>query len=124
MPTKELTQDYAFEIEFCERLIRRSPDDPTILELLAGYYTRAGSYQAGLELDEKLVKLAPENPVNHYNLACSLALLNRLDDAISSLRIAIELGYTDFNWMLEDEDLEPLRDYPPFLSLLREHGQI
>lgn len=88
--------------------------------MLANYYTAAGQIAEGLEVDEKIVRLSPANPTAHYNLACSLALSNRLEDAVSSLRTALNKGYTEFDWMLKDPDLRILHQDPLFRKLLNE----
>ena len=72
----------------------------------------------GLKMDRKLVRLLPDNATAHYNLACSLALSKRRSDAMSSLKRAVALGYTDFDWMTQDPDLEDLKDHPEFVRLL------
>jgi hypothetical protein len=56
----------------------------------------------------------------HYNLACSYALLKKVDPAIKALRKAIELGYCDFRYLREDHDLDAIRHDPRFRQLLRE----
>lgn len=113
-------EDLGFEIEFFENLSRRNPKDIRVLEVLAHYYTKAGQIGDGLRVDRRIVRHNPENPVAHYNLACSLALKNRKKEAVESLREAIERGYTDVEWMHQDEDLENLREFRPFLELIRE----
>jgi tetratricopeptide (TPR) repeat protein len=73
-----------------------------------------------LQIDRRLVQLRPTDALAHYNLACSYALLKKVDSAIKALRKAIELGYRDFRYMREDRDLDALRRDPRFRQLLRE----
>jgi Flp pilus assembly protein TadD len=82
--------------------------------------TLKGSYPQGLQIDRRLVQLRPNDPLAHYNLACSYSLLRRLDLAIRTLRHALELGYRDFRYMREDRDLDAIRHDPRFRQLLRE----
>lgn len=112
--------DHQFEIDFCRSILKQDPDDLVTMELLAGYCTRAGRIDEGLEWDRRIVQLDPENAVSHYNLACSLALKNRSDEAIDRLRVALEKGYRDLSWMLKDPDLATLHSNPGFSSLLAE----
>ena len=70
----------------------------------------------------KLVRLEPEDPTTHYNLACSLCLKGRKADAVKALRAALALGYKDFDWMKHDPDLNDLSDYSGFLKLLNDLG--
>jgi len=112
--------DYAFEIGFFENLSRRNPKDVRVLEPLAHYYTKSGKIADGLRVDRRIVRHDPENPLAHYNLACSLALKDRKKEAVESLREAVALGYADIAWMMQDEDLENLREFIPFLKFMRE----
>ena len=111
-------EDPAFEITFYESILRRDPSYTDVVEILGGLYTKVGRVSDGLKMDRKLVRLLPDNATAHYNLACSLALSKRRIDALRSLKQAVALGYTDFDWMTQDPDLEDLKDHPEFLKLL------
>ncbi|MEQ8765691.1 MAG: hypothetical protein RL885_17335, partial [Planctomycetota bacterium] len=56
----------------------------------------------------------------HYNLACIHALRSEVGPAIQELRLARENGFTDIGWLLEDRDLEKIRDDPRFRAFLEE----
>ena len=114
--------DYALELGFFESLHRRMPKDVRVASILAQLYTKTGQIDSGLKMDRKLVRLSPDDPVAHYNLACSLALKGRKADAVRTLRVALTFGYKDFHWMENDPDLSPLHDYPGFVKLIREVG--
>jgi len=107
-----------FEMGFFESLHRRMPKDIRVASILAHVYTKAGRIDSGLKMDRKLVRLDPEDPTAHYNLACSLCLKGRMTEAVKVLRDAVSLGYKDFNWMQHDPDLQGLTDHPAFLRLL------
>jgi predicted Zn-dependent protease len=114
-----MSREFDFEIAFCEGLLQRQPEDRAAMEMLASYYTRCGRIADGLALDERLVRLDPDNPTCHYNLACSLALTDRVDEALAALESAIGCGYQDFRWMAKDPDLRSLRRDRRFAALLR-----
>lgn len=115
-------EDYGFELSFFESLHKRLPKDQRVVSVLAQLYTRAGQIDSGLKMDRKLVRLTPDDPVNHYNLACSLALKGRKADAVQSLRDAVGLGYRDFQWLQHDPDLAGLKDYQGFHEFLQDLG--
>jgi tetratricopeptide (TPR) repeat protein len=115
---RQTKPDTEFDIQFYEGVHRRCRDYAEVVELLGGLYTKAGRIADGLKMDRKLVRLAPQNATAHYNLACSLALSKRRGDALRSLHKAVELGYTDLQWMLRDPDLESLKADPEFKELL------
>jgi tetratricopeptide (TPR) repeat protein len=116
---QESKRDIAFETNFFESVLRRDRNYPDVIEILGGLYTTQGRIEDGLKMDRKMVRLEPRNATAHYNLACSLALLKRSAKALDELKLAIELGYTDYDWMLHDKDLEGLRDNAKFQSLLK-----
>ena len=112
------TSDQEFEMTFFESVLKRSPDYTEIIEILGGLYTKHGRISDGLKMDRKLVRYLPENATAHYNLACSLALSKRKADALKSLRRAIELGYQDIEWLMQDSDLTALKEHPDFDAVI------
>ncbi len=123
--SKNKSSDPAFETAFFESVLRRNPDFSDVVELLGGLYTKQGRISDGLKMDRRLVRLQPQNPTAHYNLACSLALSKRKSEALQALKIAVELGYKDAEWLSQDPDLEVLQGHPEFQKLenrLRAHS--
>lgn len=118
MKQQNMPRKHEFEISFYENVLKRVPRDTEVIEILGDLYTRTGRIEEGLRMDRKLVRLLPDNPNAHYNLACSLALKKRKNEAISTLKKAISLGYQDFAWMAQDPDLENLKKYPDFQKLV------
>jgi tetratricopeptide (TPR) repeat protein len=108
-----------FEIKFYENLLKRNPNFVEVLVSLGDAYTRRGFYREGLEVDKRLAQLRPDDPIVHYNLACSLSLVGNNDDALKELKKAILLGYDDFSYILEDPDLENLRKTPAFKGFMQ-----
>lgn len=105
------------EISFLEGLVRRDPAYVDALQLLGDDYTQRGRFQDGLQVDQKLTELDPKNPLSYYNLACSLSLTGKLDDAARALDSALDLGYRDFKWMSRDPDLKALRKHEHYARL-------
>jgi len=50
----------------------------------------------------------------YYNLACAQSRQNKTSRCLASLSKAVESGYADFAWMLDDGDLEGARATEPF----------
>ena len=111
-----------FELEFYDLLLRRVPDFADALRAQASNLTAKGLLKEGLKVDQKLVQIRPSDPTAHYNLACRYALLRQPDLALTTLRKAVELGYRDFRYMVQDRDLDSVRKDPRFRELLREFG--
>ena len=112
--------DIDFEIRFYENILRESPDFIETMMALADLYTKKGLYREGLELDERLSHLRPEEPVIFYNLACSYSLLNDQYAALNAIRRAIELGYDDFEHLYNDKDLASLMADEQFRAYLKD----
>lgn len=104
----------AWEINFYEDILKRHPDYVEVLSLLGALYTRNKMYAEGLKVDQRLATLKEDDPIIHYNLACSYSLLNQADRAFVALDRAMELGYRDADHMDEDGDLNNIRADPRY----------
>lgn len=108
----------AFMARFLEVETQRRPENIDALAELGHVYTRQGRNHEGLSVDRKLVRLVPDNPTVHYNLACSLAILGQRDDALDALERSVALGYDDADYMRRDQDLEQVWGEPRFQELI------
>ena len=80
---------------------------------------RGGDTETMEETCRKGVKLLPDDPVWHYNLACSLAYFpKRIDEALDELETAIDLGFRDVEKIASDVDLKRLNQVPRFAELV------
>lgn len=113
-----MLEDLDFEISFYENLLKEHPNFLDALIALGDVYTKRGRYKEGLKVDLKLVKLKPDDPVFHYNLACSYSLLKDACLCLKTLKKAIYRGYNDFAFMEKDPDLEFIRKDPDYRELL------
>ena len=119
----EIDAQDAFEINFFENLLKKDSKNPETLELLGGLYSKYEMANQALRIDRRLARISPQNPRVWYNLACTLCLLGREREALDSLRRAIELGYDDRNWLMQDSDFSSLKNHPEFQSLVEACGQ-
>ena len=111
-------RDQHVELTFLEGVRARLPQFPAVIETLGCLYTEMGRYQDGLQADRDMVRLQPASPLAWYNLACSLSLTGQVNDAFQALEKAVALGYTDAEWMQEDDDFAPIRSDPRFGRIL------
>ena len=110
--------DEEFIVWFMEGVIEDYPYFLECLMYLGNAYTAMGEYEKGLQIDVRLVKLKPEDPLVHYNLACSYSLLGNIKKSLAALSKAIELGYDDIKHMEEDEDLDSLKNEKEYKALI------
>ncbi len=102
---KTTAGDPQFEVAFFENVLKHSPDFVEALAALAELYTKQGLYEKGLELDRRLARLRPDEPVVLYNLACSLSLVGDIAGAFAAVKAAFQSGYEDFAHLEKDRDL-------------------
>ncbi|MDR4506840.1 MAG: hypothetical protein MRJ65_01160 [Candidatus Brocadiaceae bacterium] len=113
-----------FTIWFFEGILEKNPNYVDCLMFLGNAYTSMGMYEKGLSIDQKLSRLKQDDPLIHYNLACSYALLKDIDAAFNALRKAIALGYNDIYHLERDKDLDLLRKdnrYRKLLDKIKNH---
>jgi len=113
------TLGLGFLVDLFEEELRLEPDRLDLLASLGELYTRVGRLADGLRIDRRLTELLPTDPIAHYNLACSLSLIGRVDLAFAALREAVALGYQDFEFLEKDGDLRHLRADPKFQAWFR-----
>ena len=116
-PARRSERDLDIEIGFLEGLVRRDPGFVEALQILGDDYTRRGRLAEGLDVDERLARLRPDDSLVHYNLACSYSLTGQFDRAVEALDRALALGYRDFKWLAKDPDLTRLREHPLFKKI-------
>ena len=117
----EIDAQDAFDINFFENVLKRDPKNRESLELLGSLYSKYEMARQALRIDRRLLRILPNDARIRYNFACSLSLLGRKRDAVASLKNAIDLGYDDMDWLLQDPDLNGLKGYSEFESLIASH---
>jgi len=115
--TRRETRELDVKISFLDGLVRRDPGFVEALQVLGDCCALRGKHEHSLEVDQKLSKLQPKNPLVFYNLACSHALNGNLDQAACALEKALALGYRDFGWLAADPDLRQLRQHPLYHNI-------
>ena len=70
------------------------------------------------ETCRKGVKLLPDDPTWHYNLACSLAYEKNPGPALDALEKAIDLGFRDADAIAKDRDFKQVSKNTRFLELV------
>lgn len=118
------SQYKSFEVKFYESLLVERPEFVEVLMSLGDIYTKKGFYREGLAVDRKLASLRPEDPIIHYNLACSLSLSGEVREAMKELKKAVLLGYDEFDYILSDKDLDNLRKSPTFEVFFQKLGKM
>ena len=122
--SRQEQRDLDIEIDFLEGVLKRDRRYVEALQLLGDDYTRRGRYEDGLQVDRRLARLCPDDPLVHYNLACSFSLTAEYRKAANALRKAIPSGYRDFDHLRRATDLAPLRKQPVYAAIEKEIAQL
>jgi tetratricopeptide (TPR) repeat protein len=99
--------------------LERDPFYVEALRVHANNLAAKGLYARAVQIDRRLVRLSPDDPIAWYNLACSYTLLGMIEPALSALQRSLELGYRLLKRLRRDPDLKALRRDPRFARLLR-----
>ena len=106
---QQFEQDDNFEIAFYEGILEHQPAFVEALFALGDLYTKKGRFKDGLMVDLQLESLRPNAPIILYNLSCSFSLLEQTDNALATIKRAIDCGYNDFQHLMQDDDMDNLR---------------
>ena len=70
---------------------------------------------------DKIVESDPDDAGNHYDRACLLSRMGRLDESVAALQTAFEKGYRSFSHITVDDDMDAIRELPEFKALIEEY---
>ena len=104
-------------IQVLETQIMKVPEDARARSLLANLYAETDRPDDAMREMQFAVTLRPNDPTLHYNCACTLARMDRKEDAMDALKKAWEAGYRDSVWVRRDPDVEILHGHPEFERL-------
>jgi adenylate cyclase len=102
-----------------ERHVRLNPDDYGARAQLAIVFQMADREADALTEAEILAAMQTLDANALYNLACLYLHCRQPDRGMSILRRSTESGYSDFQNMQNDPDLDPLRGRPDFQELMK-----
>ncbi|HEV3221020.1 MAG TPA: protein kinase [Candidatus Acidoferrales bacterium] len=103
-----------------ERQIEVVPEDARARVLLAGTYVEDGRPAEATEQLRQAIELRPEDANIYYNAACAFGLMGEKNKSLVALRKAMELGYSNWDWISRDTDLTCLHGNPEFDRILQE----
>jgi tetratricopeptide (TPR) repeat protein len=92
-----------------------APEEAT--EAFAAY--SAGDYELAMTKQRVVVEKQPDNAVAHFNAGCFAARAGHADDAIESLRRAVEINARIRELITTDEDLDSIREDQRFAELTK-----
>jgi serine/threonine protein kinase/tetratricopeptide (TPR) repeat protein len=102
-----------------EMRLRAWPDDVRALYCGANGLVALGDKERGLVWAERALQLEPDEPMVLYNIACIQSLAGRVEPALDLLERAVRAGLQQIGWIRNDSNLDPLREHPRFVALMR-----
>ena len=136
----EAGQD-SFETHYCLSGVYKSLDKPVEAErhcrrsielnarftaayiLLGAILKRPGRLEESVLACKKALLLDPDCTAAYYDLACYYSLLDKREPSLAALEMAFCKGFSDFEWLLRDPDLESVRANPEFSLLMRTYRE-
>jgi len=101
------------------RYLSQNPDDARAHIFYAIDLTLVGRIEEAKAEGKKAVQLSPDDSLMSYNVACLYSRLGDKATGIEYLEKAIKQGYTNFEWLKRDPDLENIQSEPGFVELMK-----
>ena len=78
-----------------------------------------GEKERAKEWASRALTIEPDDPINHYNIACAFAQMNEPDQAIDLLESSLRKLSAEFiQWVKHDGDFVSLHIHPRFQALI------
>jgi tetratricopeptide (TPR) repeat protein len=106
-------------LQVVERHLELNPDDVRALYLGAGALIQTDARERALEWATRARTGNEADSMVLYNVACVYSLGGMVDDAIGCLDKAVANGFGHREWLLNDGDLDNVREDPRFQTLLQ-----
>jgi tetratricopeptide (TPR) repeat protein len=104
-----------------EKALQLNPKFVPALNNLALVSAADKAYDSALKTFLEVLNYYPDDAQTHYNVACMYSRLNQLDKSIEWLKKAIDKGFTDWESIKTDEDLDNVRDSTAYQEFIKGH---
>jgi tetratricopeptide (TPR) repeat protein len=101
-----------------DQILDLRPDDVEALSYKADAVLEMQEPLWAISLCQRALKLAPDNGHAHYQLACAYAEIGRWEDAVSTLKKAIEISEAYRDDASVDVSFDQLREHESFRALV------
>ena len=106
-------------LERIEREIALHPENALALSFGVCMFVQLGDKERAKEWISRALIVAPDDPITHYNLACSLAQMGETDWALDLLESARKISdFAVVPRIENDSDLAPLHGHPRYQALV------
>ncbi len=114
-------QKQALELlmEIFPRYLSDHPDDARAHIVYAIELVKAERIDEAKDECKRAIELSPDDSLMSYNVACLYSRLGEKRQGIEHLQKAIKQGYTNFEWLRRDPDLNNIQNEPEFIELMK-----
>ena len=116
---QKAAEQLAGNLELYPRHLSQHPDDARGHMFYAIDLVQSGKVEQAKAEAAKALELNPSDPLMLYNACCFYAQMGEKQLAVETLRNAIIAGYENFDWAKRDSDLEPIRNEPEYIELMK-----
>ena len=116
---EELKKTTIALMEVFPRYLSQHPDDSRAHIFYATKLAEDGKTEEAKKEGERALELSPNDTLMLYNVACLHSRLGENDKSIEFLSRAFENGYTNYDWLKRDPDLDAIRNEPAFIELMK-----
>lgn len=109
---------YRHGAEAAEKYVAAQPDHARAFYFGAGAWHRLGEEKKAALWAKKAIDIDPDDSATRYNVACYYTDAGEYELALDCL----EQSLTSREWLENDPELEPLRDHPRFIALVKRLG--
>lgn len=90
----------------------------------ANKFSGEKKYEEAIKAYEDVLKIYESDPSVYYNIACCYSLMKKTENALTWLEKAIIYGFTNYGHIINDTDLENIRNAPKFKELITKYNLI
>jgi len=108
-------------IQQYKKALELDPEFLPALNNLALVTAANKEYDRALALFLDVLNSHPNDAETHFNIACMYSQLNRVDESLAYLKKAIDKGYTNWQRIKRDSDLDNIRDSLAYKELIQGH---
>ena len=82
-------------------------------------YLSIKNYSKALEMLQSIREVQPKDPTIYYDIACVYAKQNMVNEAVSWLGKAVQMGFSNYDLIMTDPDLANIRDTKLMNNILK-----
>lgn len=106
-------------LDMMPNYLLQNPDDARARMFYSHALVQIGERDRAIVECTAALELSAGDSLMIYNGACLYTQLGEKRKALDTLKQAVAAGVVNFSWMKHDPDLNPLRDEPEFLELVK-----